>query len=242
MRRWWLRTAAGATVHHGLPATATARTEVHQGLQMRQRARAACRHRHHHAAAQASARGVIGSLGMKIRYCDSSHHKASLRSVNAFEVMPRVLAVGRGQVLHRHLPHGLVWLDDRPELPPRHRGLRKPVLMAPLDVLGTEDGIHPIVGQPLRRLMLGEYFGAGEQEIAEGLAADELMDPVMDDALLRVIPERSERGYRGSSPQACCPLLDHVCLTEATACLAKAGGVGGSGHKRWCYRTDGVEL
>ena len=91
--------------------------------------------------------------------------------------------------------------------------------MAPLDVLGTQDGIHPIVGEPFRRLVLREHFSAGEQEIAEGLAADELMDPVMDDALLRVIPERGERVIEDRHRRHAA-LSWIMCAAEATACLA----------------------
>ena len=58
------------------------------------------------------------------------------------------------------------------------------MLVTPFDVFGAEHGIHSIVRQPFRRLILGEDVRAREQQLAKCVAADELMDAVMNDSLL----------------------------------------------------------
>jgi hypothetical protein len=85
---------------------------------------------------------------------------------------------------------GLQRQKHRPVFPTGCCRPRQPVLLRPGTVLRGQIRIAPVIGEPFRRLLLPHQAQPRHQHRLERLAGNGLQKPMMDDALIRVVPDR----------------------------------------------------
>lgn len=127
--------------------------------------------------------------------CDAAQRLGALQPAQGWRWLREdssghaLLSVSVNEAFHVHLPDDMLWKYDCPMGPARLEHTRKPLLHRPLRVFLGKRTVLSIIREPLGGVLFAKHLKACVQGFAKPFSPDVMVELVMNDALLGVMPK-----------------------------------------------------